>query len=66
MVEELRARGRHKDGARLHDGEVSDNIWFVLKRRVEARRPAARKRVELIEHVHAEWALISMHDISAQ
>jgi len=54
------------DGARLHDGEVSDNIWFVLKRRVEARRPAARKRVELIEHVHAEWILISMHDISAQ
>ena len=40
------------------DLNAVENVWAVLKRQVEARRPRARTRSELIVHVHEEWELI--------
>ena len=47
------------------DLNAIENVWSILKRRVEARRPVARSRSELETQVMEEWALIPMEDINA-
>ena len=42
------------------DLNAIENCRSVLKRRIEARRPASNTRDELIVHIHEEWALIPM------
>lgn len=42
------------------DLNAIENVWLVLKRRGEARRPVAKNREELTGNFHEEWALIPM------
>lgn len=47
------------------DLNAIENVWSVLKRAVEARRPKAANRRELEQHVREEWDAISMDVINA-
>ena len=47
------------------DLNAIENIWSVLKRAVEARRPKATRRDELICHILEEWDSISMDVVKA-
>jgi len=42
------------------DLNAIENVWAVLKQRIEARRPMARTRDESIVHIEEEWARIPM------
>jgi len=42
-----------------------ENVWTVLKQCIEARRPVAKSRAELIVHVEEEWALIPMEVVNS-
>lgn len=46
------------------DLNAIENVWSVLKRQVEARRPVAKDRNELIVHVCEEWAVIPMEVVN--
>lgn len=47
------------------DLNAIENCWSILKRRIEARRPAAKTRDELIIQIHEEWALVPMEVVNA-
>ena len=56
---------RFPQPAHSPDLNAIENVWAVLKQRVEARRPVAKDRAELIVHVEEEWGLISMEIVNS-
>ena len=46
------------------DLNAIENVWSILKRRVEEQRPAARMRAELIRHVEEAWLAIPMWQVN--
>ena len=56
---------RFPQPAHSPDLNAIENVWTVLKQCVEARRPVAKSRAELIVHVEEEWALIPMEVVNS-
>ena len=47
------------------DRNVIENVWSILKRRVEAWRPVPRNRFHLKFAIQEEWAFIPIKEVNA-